>query len=179
MSAPRILPVHEVLETAPELVHGLDLDDILVGGGTSAFAVVSSGDFGGRWFERGDVVVCVQGARPGEAVVLVAHTRGRPRLGHQRGAGFTGDRGEPCSAERWAAAGAVRALWRRSDGQRWQVSELEGLADLPPSPGAFVAVVRRAAALRPRVAAQSLASAVPSVAAADQLSLFCPTSRAA
>ena len=140
MVAPRIDSIHTVLSTNPALVEGLELGSLEPDVAESAFVVVSAGAFGGRWFERGDVLVCTEGARPGQAVVLVAHGRGRPRLGHQRGQGFTGDRGEPCSSDRWMAAGAVQCIWTRADGQRWLAEEKPALVE-PGSDSAFLALL--------------------------------------
>lgn len=111
MTAPRIQPLHQALSSHPDL-RGVG-DDFLAAG-ESAFVVVAAGAFRGRWFERGELVVCAPGSRPGQAIVLVAHSHGRPRLGLRVGFGFLGDHEEPCSATRWMAAGRVRAIYRRS-----------------------------------------------------------------
>jgi len=121
MAAPRIDSLHSVLSHSSALVQGLDLGQVFSDPESSAFVVLTAGDFGGRWFERGEVLVCGGPARPGQTVVLVAHGRGRPRLGHQRGVGFTGDRGEPCSMERWMAAGRVLQVWTRTDELDWRL----------------------------------------------------------
>ena len=113
MSAPRIQPLHEVLNTHPRLL-GEGVSDDFLGEDEAAFVVVASGAFRGRWFERGELIVCEAGARPGQAIVLVAHSHGRPRLGLRVGFGYLGDHEEPCSAGRWMAAGHIRAVYRRS-----------------------------------------------------------------
>lgn len=112
MNAPRIAPLHAARVSCPSLYEGvpvqLDVD-------TCAFAVTAAGLFEGRWFERGEVIECRGEPRRGAAVVLVARTQGRPRLGHARSNGFMGDRGEPCSATRWMTAGHVVAVWQRAE----------------------------------------------------------------
>lgn len=142
MSAPRIL---DVLHAPSELVSGLNVSALLDDPQVSAFVVMRSGTFSGRWFERGEVVVCRQGSRTGHAVVLVAHTRGRPLLGHQRGAGFSGDRGEPCSRQRWFAAGSIIAVWGRDRELGWRSEPIDGALDLPPWGEALRPVASRAA----------------------------------
>lgn len=167
MSAPRIL---DVCLAPTELLSGLDLGPLLADPDRSAFVVTRSGTFAGRWFERGQVLVCQGGARIGQAVVLVAHRRGWPMLGHQRGGGFTGDRGEPCSRDRWCTAGAVVAVWERRD-LGWSCVELGTSLDVAPG-----SQRRRSVAPVPATGASDQAGADPGMAPVDfsQLSLFQP-----
>jgi hypothetical protein len=115
MTAPRLEPLSQARHDHPRLTAGLVMDP---GVGTTAFVVVSAGAFQGCWLERGTVILCGGDARSGQAVVLVSRSPGRPRLGHVQGAGLYGDRGEPCSAARWMAAGRVVGILERRD-QGW------------------------------------------------------------
>jgi hypothetical protein len=72
-----------------------------------AFVVLSAGEFGGRCFAVGDVLIAEPGAGNGP-VILVARGPGRPRLGSVCGSAVTGDAGEPCSGHRWRVAGGIR-----------------------------------------------------------------------
>ena len=114
MAAPRIQSLHQALASHPGLLGAGVADDFLAAD-ESAFVVVSAGAFRGRWFERGELIVCAAESQPGQAIVLVAHSHGRPRLGLRVGIGFLGDHEEPCSVTRWMAAGRIRGIYRRGE----------------------------------------------------------------
>lgn len=71
------------------------------------FLVAEAGEFGGRWFQPGDLLVCGGDPRGGEPVVLVPRGHGRPRLGTVQGKRLIGDAGELCHEVRWRVAGRV------------------------------------------------------------------------
>lgn len=121
MTPPRIIELQRALFHEPDLFDGLPAH---VATGSTAFAVVRSGTFAGRWFERGEVLVCGAGWDLGQAVVLIARTQGRPRLGHVLGSSFSGDRGEACSTERWMPAGGLRHVWRHDGVLEWARQDL-------------------------------------------------------
>jgi hypothetical protein len=83
--------------------------------GTVLFAVISAGDYAGRTYTTGEVLVC-RGADSGEPVVLTPRGPGRPMLGRvdhdkvTRSTRLVGDAGEPCAPERWSAAGTVERV---------------------------------------------------------------------
>lgn len=80
--------------------------------GMSLFVVEEGGNYGERVFRAGELIVCGEGARTGESVVLIPRGRGRVRLGAMAGSSLTGDQGEVCSQARWAVAGHVKAIIR-------------------------------------------------------------------
>lgn len=105
--APILAPLYAVLSRA-----GIDAAVIpasIRAPGTVLFAVVSSGEFAGRRYQTGEVLVC-RGAEVGEPVVLAPRGPGRPMLGHVDGERLLGDAGEPCAPERWSAAGRVERV---------------------------------------------------------------------
>lgn len=74
------------------------------------YAVIESGDFGGRRYAVGEVVVCRGEATNTEPVVLVPRGPGRPMLGRVVGEALTGDAGEPCAPARWTVAGRIERV---------------------------------------------------------------------
>jgi hypothetical protein len=131
--------VHEVNMTAPEIA---PLREMLRVTGHAApagwervqFVVVRSGEFNGRRWCVGEGLVCVApGEEEARAVVLVARGPGRPRLGTLDGEAMRGDAGEPCSPERWQAAGAVEVLPAEAEVVRacMAAGQLAGLRAMP------------------------------------------------
>lgn len=105
--APVLAPLFAVLSRA-----GIDAAVIpasIRAPGTVLFAVVSAGDYAGRHYLTGEVLVC-RGAEVGEPVVLTPRGPGRPMLGRIDGERLLGDAGEPCAPERWSAAGRVERV---------------------------------------------------------------------
>ena len=72
------------------------------------FRVVQEGEFAGRQWREGAILLCHGEPRTGDAVVLVARGRqGRPRMGRVEGTRFFGEAGEPCHPARWRVAGRL------------------------------------------------------------------------
>lgn len=97
------------------------------------FAVVRGGVYGGRLYQTGDVLECVE-ARPvdkdGEgAWVLVPRGVGFPLLGRHQIDGLFGTAGEPCNPVRWLPAGQVRCVWRQREGA-WAQAQAEQCSHL-------------------------------------------------
>ena len=80
------------------------------------FVVAEEGTFGGRRWRQGELIEV--GVAGDGVAVLAPRGFGRVRLGTVQGARLFGDAGEPCSAERWAVAGFVRAVYHRQ-GEAW------------------------------------------------------------
>lgn len=70
------------------------------------FVVQEDGDFAGRSWRAGDVVIC-QPQRDAFLTVLIPTGRGVPRFGRIGRDGLTGCHGEPCSTRRFRSAGQV------------------------------------------------------------------------
>jgi len=138
--------------------------------GMSLFVVESGGQYAGRNFQAGELVVCGDGARAGESVVLVPRGRGRVRLGAVKGTHLIGDGGEVCSQARWAVAGHLKAIIRPvavDEPRDEQVS-----VRLPVPRGWVVEPWRQSVR-------QRLASRAKERRSEDQLSLFEPAIRRA
>jgi hypothetical protein len=131
--------------------------------GMSLFVVEHGGTFGDRLFRAGELIVCGEGARAGESVVLVPRGRGRVRLGGVKGTSLMGDRGEVCSQARWTVAGHVKAIIRPvMPGERPE----EVLSVRLPTPRGWVVEAWRQQQGRPVRAPAKVRSA------ANQLCLF-------
>lgn len=74
------------------------------------YAVIEAGDFGGRRYAVGEVVVCRGEPAATEPVVLVPRGPGRPMLGRVDREAITGDAGEPCAPARWTVAGRIERI---------------------------------------------------------------------
>ena len=109
MFAPLLIPA---LHAAPRVRSRLPRE----ASATDLFVVAEEGTFGGRRWRQGELIE-VSGAGDGVAV-LAPRGFGRVRLGTVQGSRLFGDAGEPCSAERWAIAGYVRAVYHRQ-GEDW------------------------------------------------------------
>lgn len=105
--APVLAPLFAVLSRAG--IDAVVIPPSIRAPGTVLFAVVSSGDFAGRRYLTGEVLVC-RGAEVGEPVVLTPRGPGRPMLGRIEGERLLGDAGEPCAPERWSTAGKVERV---------------------------------------------------------------------
>jgi hypothetical protein len=138
--------------------------------GLSLFVVESSGRYGERQFRAGEILVCGEGARAGEAVVLIPRGRGRVRLGAVKGTSLIGDGGEVCSQARWAVAGHLKAIIRPLAVGEQPPEDL--IVQLPTPRGWVVEPWRQAVQRRPL----NRGSARP---AEGQLSLFTPSVRRA
>lgn len=126
MTAPEIAPLSELLRVTGHAAPG--------GWGHVQFVVVRSGEFNGRTWRVGEGLACVAPvADEARAVVLVARGPGRPRLGTLEGESMRGDAGEPCSPERWQAAGAVEVVPAEAEVVRacMAAGQLAGLRALP------------------------------------------------
>lgn len=96
--------------------------------GAELFRVVEGGEFAGRAWVAGEIMMCRGEPRSGDAVVLVARGRqGRPRVGQVVGTRFLGEVGEPCHPARWRASAKVVAAWSPR-GERWVVERVSGVA---------------------------------------------------
>lgn len=89
-----------------------------------AFEVLRGGSFNGHVFRSGDQVLVHGVPEDGDEVVLVTTGRGRPRFGSLERQRLLGDQGEPCSMDRWAAAGRLLAVARPVPGG-WTVEDLD------------------------------------------------------
>lgn len=121
------------------------------------FLVVVEGEFAGRVFAAGDLLVCGGRAHHGDLVVLVPRGHGRPRLGSIKGARLLGDAGEPCHEVRWRIAGRLVSVVREPGVAR---------SLRPPAAPRVRGTPAEARAARPPAAPRALAR--PS----GQLSLF-------
>ncbi len=84
------------------------------------FSVARDGEFGGRSFRSGELVIVSGTPEQGDSVVLVARGPGRPMLGRVDGLRLLGDHGEPCLLSRWSVAGRLVGVVR-SVGSRWSI----------------------------------------------------------
>lgn len=113
MMAPSIVPATQAFPLPAHLPAGAQV-----------FEVVRSGSFAGHVFSKGERLIVDGAAQRGDAVVLVARGRGRPRLGQVRAHGLVGDLGEPCLERRWAVAGRLLGVASQLAGG-WQVSRFD------------------------------------------------------
>lgn len=132
-----------------------------------AFSVTQAGEFGGRSFAVGDVLLCAASGRVGIAVIR-AGARLRPRLGTIRGGHIWGELGEPCHPARWTSAGTVCVVLRPV-GAAWVVVHVPAAAAPPRRVSAPVvrgglATVGHAAG-RTRAQSSTLGAAAPGAAA--------------
>lgn len=133
--------------------------------GAELFRVRQGGQFAGRLWVPGEVMMCRGEARSGDAVVLVSRGRqGRPRVGRMQGTRFLGEVGEPCHPARWRACGKVVAAWSPR-GERWAIERVAAKAGR--SDGALGEGPSRSALSPMKGSASSVFAADP-----NQLALF-------
>ena len=135
------------------------------------FSVARDGQFGGRSFRAGELVIVAGQPEQGDSVVLIANGPGRPMFGQVDGHRLLGMHGEPCLLSRWQVAGRLAGVVR-SVGTRWSIEWFGApQAEVAPAPQSVQPPV---VAALPRPANRSM----PRPAAADasrtaaQLSLF-------
>lgn len=104
MAAPTLRPIAASLNLAPN--GGEQATDV------QRFEVVQAGEFLGRSYRCGEVLVVGGRPRMGEPLVLLARGMGRPRMGSLSASGLRGPVGELCSRQRWSSAGRVLSVER-------------------------------------------------------------------
>jgi len=76
----------------------------------SLFRITRGGNFCGRWWTPGELVVCKGQPTEGNLVVIAARGIGAPSLGRIVGGRVRGAFGELCSSSRWQVIGKLAAI---------------------------------------------------------------------
>ena len=147
------LPTLQMMSDANRTQAG---DAVPLDAGQQGFIVTSDGDFAGRSWKAGDVVIC-QPQRETFVTVLMPTGRGVPRFGRIGRDGMTGCHGEPCSSRRFRPCGQVVGGLRHQDGQWVQIPQTwttsaQPVAGNRPTPNRQGATQRKAPQLHQRVA---------------------------
>lgn len=144
MAAPRLTSLEEIARR-PELV-GASIP-LLLPPGARACVVSEPGSFLGRDYRRGDVLVFGEREDLAAPVLLAPRGRGAMRLGLVTPSALLGDRGEPCSPERFEVIGALVRVLRARPERVCSAGEVVGGAPrrVLPEPVSQLALFGRAA----------------------------------
>ena len=148
MSTPTIIPLTQTIQHPGLRVARLPA--ALAGKVDGVFAVVQGGEFGGRRYERGDLLVCQGAANDCDTVIIAPRGRGSFRLGTVQGSFVLGESKTPFSASRWSVAGRVIAvvtlhteLMAQSATVRIPTNVRASVAVQSPAPRAWRAIAKR------------------------------------